>query len=226
MWGLKQRRRVQKLLQCWNEAHCIKMPPVEYLHFVTERYQKLGSTNTFARKKIQKALAANLSEKTLSHILDGHVIVARLQTQGRGTRNHLWVSNEGNLFLSIILPLAAVGLDLQACVEPLSLTTGEGVARMVRRFCSHQEITVKWPNDVLIDGLKVSGTLIELEPPYAIVGIGVDVVSAPLNCRGTFLNRYAAAEYEEVLQALLQSLSEIYTELRVKGFAKLRKMFT
>ena len=49
-----------------------------------------------------------------------------------------------------------------------------------RRVTSGAQVTLKWPNDVLIDGEKVSGVLIEIEDGVLFVGIGCNVVSAPL----------------------------------------------
>lgn len=189
--------------------------------FVIDRYQQLDSTNTFARQKIQKALASGLSAETLSKLLDGHVILAQTQTKGRGTHHRIWISDEGNLFLSLIVPLPSLGLSSISCSEPLSLTTGEGVARTVRQFCPQEDVTVKWPNDVLINGLKVSGILIEIEPPYAIIGIGMNLVSAPtIETGATYLNRYATVDFEKLLQELLKSLGDVYTALRTKGFQR------
>lgn len=182
--------------------------------FVIERYRQLDSTNTFARKKVQQVLASGLSAEKQAKALDGHVILAQTQTKGRGTRDHVWISEEGNMFLSLILPLTGLGLDPALCSERLSLKTGEGVARMVRRFCPHANVTIKWPNDVLIDGLKVSGVLIEIEPPYAIIGIGLNLISAPHIPGGaTFLNRYAPVSFEEALRTLLDALEETYANL-------------
>lgn len=179
--------------------------------FVIERYQQLESTNTFARTKVQQVLASTLSAKERANALDGHVILAQTQTKGRGTRDHIWISDKGNMFLSLILPLTELGLNPSLCSETLSLKTGEGVARMVRQFCPHANVTIKWPNDVLVDGLKISGILIEIEPPYAIIGIGINLISAPQIPGGaTFLNRYTPVTFDEALWALLDSLKKTY----------------
>lgn len=195
--------------------------PMETFTFTLELYSQLDSTNAFARRKILKGLAT--SPERRSKELDLHVIQAQTQTKGRGTRDHTWISEAGNLFLSLILPLERLGLERTSCSEALSLTTGVAVARMVQRLCPQLCVAIKAPNDVLIEGQKVAGILIEIEPPYAIVGIGVDVASAPEAIPGaTYLGRYAAVTLEEARKTLLDALAEAYGALRVQGLPSIK----
>src|SRR5262245_45170785 len=108
-------------------------------------------------------------------------IAARAQTAGRGRRDRGWETAEGNLAASLLMttsvPLskaatlgfvAAVALDeaLQLCAPGLA-------------------VALKWPNDVLAQGMKLAGILLESEERggklAVVVGIGVNVVSAPDN---------------------------------------------
>lgn len=108
---------------------------------------------------------------------DGHVIVADRQTSGRGANGRRWDSPGGtDLYFSIVarLPLEAAQLP------PLTLAVGLGVARAIDALAPGATVELKWPNDVLLDGRKVSGVLVEAlstgtRVESAVLGIGVDV---------------------------------------------------
>lgn len=81
---------------------------------------------------------------------------AGVQTQGRGTRGRTWISKPGNLFITVVLPVARVPV-------PLSLTplrVGVVVAQAIAAT-THAPVQLKWPNDVLVNQEKVAGVLIE-----------------------------------------------------------------
>ena len=107
--------------------------------------------------------------------IDGCVLTAEVQTGGRGRRGRQWLSPFGkNLAVSLGF---AIGRPL-AEVGALSLVVGVAVRRaLVGAGLSGVEL--KWPNDVLLDGRKLAGILIELvratEPVEVVVGIGVNV---------------------------------------------------
>lgn len=128
----------------------------------------VDSTNLEARRRI----AAGAGDRT--------IVTARQQTGGRARRGRSWSSPPGNLYwtqirypepgwppvwgLSMVAALAV--RDLARAVLPDSVTVG-----------------LKWPNDVLVDGAKVAGILLESGEtdgrPWVITGIGVNLVSAP-----------------------------------------------
>ena len=143
----------------------------------------------------------------------GTVIVAGHQTAGRGRfRNRRWESNTGD---SLLLTLI---LDKGVLVHPigvLPLLAGLGVALFVEGQ-SGQECSIKWPNDVLVAGRKISGVLCEGKADRLFVGLGV-------NCRqeefshfpkleATSLRQIGASRYEplDLLQDLLQSLKTAF----------------
>ncbi|MGO9569196.1 MAG: biotin--[acetyl-CoA-carboxylase] ligase [Desulfomonilaceae bacterium] len=107
---------------------------------------------------------------------EGLAIMALNQTKGRGTSGHSWVSPPGkNLALSIILRprLAPEKAPL------LGMMTSIGVAETVEASIG-RPAQLKWPNDVLVDGRKIAGILLEAslsnrEICYVIVGIGLNV---------------------------------------------------
>ena len=107
--------------------------------------------------------------------IDGHVLMAEVQTGGRGRRGRSWVSPFArNLAMSIGLRSDRPGTEIGA----LSLVVGLAVADTLEE-AGIVGIGLKWPNDVLIDGRKVCGILLELvaadAPVEIVVGVGLNV---------------------------------------------------
>jgi len=105
---------------------------------------------------------------------EGTVVLAEEQTKGRGRFDRAWVSPAGkNLYLTIIMRPPMERLRSLSVVTPLAVTRAvEETTSLAPR--------IKWPNDVLVDGRKLSGILIESEiagesVKYALVGPGINV---------------------------------------------------
>lgn len=158
-----------------------------------------GSTNDDARRAAAEGAP------------DGHVVVADRQSRGRGAHGRRWDSPGGtDLYLSIIarLPLPPSRLP------PLTLAVGLGVARAVATLVPKAPVELKWPNDVLLDGRKVSGVLVESVSTgstvdSAVLGIGLDVnrerFAPELEELATSMRRVAGAPFDRarVLAVLL-----------------------
>lgn len=103
-----------------------------------------------------------------------YVVTAKTQMSGRGRRGRPWVGLEGNLFMSQAVETELN--DLSGIIFVVSLSLLEAV----RTISPQADIKLKWPNDVLINGHKISGILLEKgEGDYLIIGIGVNIVAAP-----------------------------------------------
>jgi BirA family biotin operon repressor/biotin-[acetyl-CoA-carboxylase] ligase len=109
---------------------------------------------------------------------DGLAVTAEFQRAGRGRLGRRWLSPPGaNLLMSVVLDARAAPLPPHdALTLAAGLSVAEGVDDAADVGCS-----LKWPNDVELDGAKLAGVLVELHnpPPGAIVGIGVNVRAAP-----------------------------------------------
>ena len=151
---------------------------------------------------------------------EGVVVLAERQTQGRGRFDRPWVSPPGkNLTFSIILrpPLDRMRtLNMAASValvEAIHATTG-------------LTATVKWPNDIRVDGKKVAGLLIEAraisddcqrDEGYAILGVGLNVnhdptpsLTPPAEATSLAVAVGRPVDRLRVLQAYLRSLDALY----------------
>jgi BirA family transcriptional regulator, biotin operon repressor / biotin---[acetyl-CoA-carboxylase] ligase len=150
---------------------------------------------------------------------EGQVLVAEEQTAGRGRMGRSWVSQPGAaLTFSFSLRPAAVPPGRRGW---LSLLTGVAVVAAVRGVTG-LDATLKWPNDVLIGDRKLAGILAEQSGDFAVVGIGLNVATAPDalpsgagGLRGTSLAIEGAdASREMVLAETLRQLERWYVAFR------------
>jgi BirA family biotin operon repressor/biotin-[acetyl-CoA-carboxylase] ligase len=106
-------------------------------------------------------------------------IIAREQTAGRGRRGRDWISGDGNLAASLLFAAAVT--------PPIAATLGFVASLAVHQACRALtpgvDVALKWPNDVLANGGKVAGLLLESESQglssTMVIGFGVNLASAP-----------------------------------------------
>ena len=130
---------------------------------------------------------------------DHIVIVADAQSAGRGRYQRTWVSHHGNLYASFIY-------DSDERDPRLSYVVAVAVAETLISFGIHPKI--KWPNDILIDGKKVCGILIEYSARFVIVGIGINIKSNPTvdKYETTKLDNFISIEKSDLLSKLMKNL--------------------
>jgi BirA family biotin operon repressor/biotin-[acetyl-CoA-carboxylase] ligase len=105
----------------------------------------------------------------------GLVVAALKQTAGRGRRGRPWSSPTGNLYLSARL---AQGKTLGETAQ-LSYVAAVALAQALALVAPHLQPRLKWPNDVLVQGGKISGILLETDGDAVILGMGINVSTAP-----------------------------------------------
>jgi BirA family biotin operon repressor/biotin-[acetyl-CoA-carboxylase] ligase len=128
--------------------------------------EEIDSTNDAAKR------AAKLGAPS------GALFVTESQTRGRGRQGRLWIGTKGESILaSVLLRLRCEPRNL----PPIALVCGLAVRDAVAlRLASASRAMIKWPNDVLVDGRKVAGVLVEAivsgkSVEAVIVGVGVNV---------------------------------------------------
>lgn len=133
--------------------------------WIVQAHDLLGSTNDEALDQARQGAP------------DGTVIWARAQTAGRGRRGRTWSSPEGNLYLSVVLR------DVGPATPQLGFVAALAVADAVDKMCGTARARLKWPNDVLLDGAKLAGLLLEMEQTShgvaTVLGIGVNLRHFP-----------------------------------------------
>jgi BirA family biotin operon repressor/biotin-[acetyl-CoA-carboxylase] ligase len=132
-------------------------------------YDSIGSTNDEAKRLAREGAA------------EGTLLWALEQTAGRGCRGRIWVSPPGNFYASLILrPDFPVSRAAQ-----LGFVSALAIGGALGAICPAPGVSYKWPNDVLINGRKVAGVLLESEmighegPSFVVVGVGVNLTAAP-----------------------------------------------
>jgi len=130
------------------------------------------------------------------------VVVARAQAAARGRRGRTWISPEGGLYASLLVPYEAL----------LPQRLGVALVRALRRF--GVEAALKWPNDVTVDGAKLAGILIERIADRAIAGFGVNL--EPVAVDGATSVRQVtgrAVAAQALLEAILDELETAGSDL-------------
>ena len=124
-------------------------------------FGEIDSTNDEARRTI------------ISGLTGSNLIIANTQTSGRGRRGRKWVSPAGGIYMSLTLPLHGSLIQPQA----LSLVSAISVKQSLESW-SQVPIKLKWPNDLLVDGKKLAGILLELQTSepmdHIVFGVGIN----------------------------------------------------
>lgn len=128
-------------------------------------FPSLTSTNEVAKQKAQQGAG------------EGTIVVAGEQTAGKGRIKRIWLSPEGNIALSVILRPCIMYLPYLIMLASLA------VVHSIEKITGMKS-QVKWPNDILINGKKVCGILIESDVrgnivDHTVIGIGVNVNLRP-----------------------------------------------
>ena len=174
------------------------------------RFEELDSTNDQAKRMIK--------EKKVS---DGLVIRADYQSAGKGQLGRKWFSESGvNLMFTVVLQPTCIQLDRQFDLNMfVALAVWDFVARKIRA-----DVRIKWPNDIMADGQKIAGILIQnlvqgkrLE--NAIIGIGVNINQKdfPRDASNpTSLSSFAGQTFDIDLcyTDIFKSLNTFYQELK------------
>lgn len=132
---------------------------------------------------------------------DKTIVMAVTQTAGRGRYRRKWISQPGNLYASFIY-------KIEERDPKLSYAVGVAVANTLMKFGLNPQI--KWPNDVLIDGKKISGILIEYVKNFVIVGVGINIQNCPKikDYETVKIKDFADVTVTEVLNLLIKNIDK------------------
>lgn len=227
-----------------NEHAQRRLDPIQLSHqlnedarqFTLEIVNETGSTNTdlITRWRTQ--------QKEFSQPL---VRLAYVQTQGRGRLGRTWFGSSGDALLFSIAYLIPRPIHELA---GLSLATGATLLAGLRTLplAEPQRLALKWPNDVLLDGAKLAGILIETAwhtptASAAVIGIGLnlygeDALSLRLNeltSSSSHSNQPAAlarllpaVSMTDTFAALLNALAPMLKSFSTEGFAPFQKVWS
>lgn len=182
-------------------------------------HSSIPSTNELASSLLRRGEMAH-----------SDVVLAEHQSRGKGRRGRDWTSPFGcNLYLSLVWTFAA-GI---AALGGLSLVVGLGIVRALRREAA-EGVALKWPNDIVAEGAKLGGVLIEIEgdvqgPVTVVIGIGVNVdmpreAAREIDQRWTDLRRICAVtpSRNRVAGRIVGECAAILSEFSGRSFPDFR----
>lgn len=178
--------------------------------------------------------SSNKEAKRLSrNIIPQNVIVwAKEQTEPYGRINRRWNLGKGNLGFSAMI-LHQYHIDFLArFVFITSLSIYHVINSLFHKYNIKEEITLKWPNDVLINGKKISGILIENielseQVKYMIIGIGMNIASKPsdptinASCLLDFIN--AKLDSSKILIDIVNTIESYRIKAENEGFSTIKE---
>jgi BirA family biotin operon repressor/biotin-[acetyl-CoA-carboxylase] ligase len=185
-------------------------------------FNQVDSTNTFAIELMKQ----NMAE-------DGTVVIAEFQGKGRGQSKNVWISEafENLLFSVVLKPVTNFNAD------PFSLnkTIAVSIYSVLKSLLPQNQVHIKWPNDLLIDGRKVSGVLIENnfignKLNWSIAGIGLNVNQklehiSDLNATSLGEKAGNTLDRAHVLKLILEEFEQNYLLLQTGNKNELNKQF-
>jgi BirA family transcriptional regulator, biotin operon repressor / biotin---[acetyl-CoA-carboxylase] ligase len=181
-----------------------------------KQFDTIDSTNEEARRLAQAGERGPLW------------IAAGEQTAGRGRRGRSWVSPRGNLSATLLIDPRKPASD---CAQ-LSFSAALAASDAVAAFAPRADIKVKWPNDVLANGGKIAGILLEsassgsADPNWLVIGIGINLEAHPSDTEFPATSLLALGVspplVEDGLLHLAASFAKWYDIWRTNGFAPIR----
>jgi BirA family transcriptional regulator, biotin operon repressor / biotin---[acetyl-CoA-carboxylase] ligase len=187
--------------------------------FKLELLDEVGSTNTYLMQQASKGAA------------HATCVAAHMQTQGKGRRGRVWVSQLGaSLTFSLLWRFQCGAMALSG----LSLVVGVALIRALQKL-GVQGVALKWPNDVLVGGNKLAGILIELQgdmegPSAAVIGVGINLKLAKDMLENIDQPAIDIASIHQepinqsvLLGSLLKHLAEVLKDFEQHGFLAVRE---
>jgi BirA family transcriptional regulator, biotin operon repressor / biotin---[acetyl-CoA-carboxylase] ligase len=168
----------------------------------------------------------DVSRRAAAGAADGLWVRADQQSKGRGRQGRAWVSNaDGNLYCSVLVRPQRDEPPMQQLSFVAALAVFDTLAPYV------SQLQLKWPNDVLANGAKLAGILLESggtqAAPWLVIGIGINVRSHPENIERLATNVHAESgtffEAATLINALADHFDAWRDHWRSNGFAAVKE---
>lgn len=160
---------------------------------------------------------------------DGEVVIADVQTKGRGRSGRVWESPANrNIYMSVILrPRDAND------IASITLVAGIAVAEALKRYAKG-ELKIKWPNDIWLNGKKLCGILTERGDGFIIIGIGINVNAGPEDfsedvrkiATSLFIDSGRELNIEEVFERICRKLNDAFIRFSAGGFGSFKDIYS
>jgi BirA family transcriptional regulator, biotin operon repressor / biotin---[acetyl-CoA-carboxylase] ligase len=175
------------------------------------RLDEVDSTNTFLLKQIQSGF-----------VPEGMTVIARAQTHGRGQRGNSWETEAGaNIILSLLLRPTFLEAKQQF---DLTRIAALAIHKTISAALPAEQVRIKWPNDLFVNGKKIAGMLIENSISgktihTSVFGIGVNVNQTQFSANLQQATSIALitgqkTDLQELIHSFLSTLEMYYLMLR------------
>lgn len=163
-----------------------------------------------------------MAERAAGGAPDGLWVRADRQSSGRGRRGRAWTSEAGNVFATTLCR----SRPGEGPSQQLSFVAALALDEALQRWVPAERLALKWPNDVLLDGAKCSGILLEGVGGATVVGIGVNLTHHPLDTERPATSLAAAGVAPPAASAFVEVLADRFADVRAlwasHGFAAIR----
>ncbi len=184
-------------------------------------FNTLDSTNLEAKRIVLKGIEQKL------------VIVSNEQTKGKGRNSRIWDSPSGNLYMSILLRSDDFCDKKSDLSFVTAITVYEALFSVIKDSGYDFDLTIKWPNDILVNHAKIAGILLEsiksYGKDYLIIGIGINISYFPkfADKQTTSLEKLNIKNItpSEILDKVMESFSYYYKLWQNEGFEEIRKLW-
>lgn len=186
------------------------------MKFQIYNYKELTSTNDMAINLIK------------GNEINNGCIWAEIQTNGRGTHGKKWISKKGNFFTTIFFNLKNnfPPFDEFSIINPVI------ISKVIKNLYKEHKISVKWPNDIFINGKKVCGILQELithnNKKFLIIGVGINInsnpnINEPYKTTNIFNETKKKLKIKELLNLIIISYENFFLNLNNYNFSSYKK---
>ena len=182
----------------------------------TINFKNVRSTNDIAIKLIKK----NKTQPTL--------ISSKKQTNGRGTMGKKWISQKGNLFISIFFEINEKRVNF----KQFAIMNAIILEKLISNFIS-KKVKIKWPNDLLYKKEKICGilqeTIIFNQKKYLIIGIGINTninpknKSFPSTSLKNIINKNI--DNKKILKKIQNRYEKFLIEIKTFSYKELKKRY-
>lgn len=214
--------RLQTPIDWLNQAKIYDFLPDNSQNLISEFsiQQIISSTNDFVAQSLQK--------KSQS----GVVCLAEMQSAGRGRRGRTWLSPPAGTFYGSVGWVFNEGFQV---VEGLSLAIGVAVIRALTA-CGVEGLQLKWPNDIVWNGKKLGGILIEMNAEVGgscqvVVGVGINLalpqtVKKKIDQQVVDLREICPTlNRQQVTAALIEHIVLVLSDYNIQGFQAYRSIW-
>lgn len=174
------------------------------MSLLIKHFEKVDSTNYTALEILNS-----------SEICEDFAVLADMQLQGRGRLNgRVWESPIGNFYCTYVVNLRNIGIGVES-TNSLMFAIMPAIQKFLKNMTKSNCIKIKIPNDILVGDKKLSGVLIEISYPYAIIGIGINLISSPIERAANIQTEFNLLVkpmdlVENLYESLMDGINECY----------------